>query len=58
MNTQIVPIERADDSTLIVSSLTIADGGWRPAQELLELVVRHGSDLKHLGAAIHCASLL
>lgn len=49
MNTQIVPIERADDGALIVSSLTIAEGAGVEHRAVLQLVDNNTEDLEEFG---------
>lgn len=49
MNTQIVPIERAHDGALIVSSLTIAEGAGVEHRAVLQLVTKYGDDLEQFG---------
>lgn len=52
MNTQIVPIERADDGSLIVSSLTIAEGAEVTHQAVLKLIDQHADRLGQVGFEI------
>lgn len=49
MNTQIVPIERAEDGALIVSSLTIAEGSGVQHKNVLELIINNAADLEEFG---------
>lgn len=49
MNTQIVPIERAPDGSLIVSSLTIAEGAGVEHRSVLQLVKANLFDLEEFG---------
>ncbi|AIY01174.1 hypothetical protein ART_1575 [Arthrobacter sp. PAMC 25486] len=49
MNTQIVPIERAEDGALIVSSLTIAEGAGVEHRAVLQLVNNNIDDLEEFG---------
>lgn len=49
MNTQIVPIERADDGALIVSSETIAEGSGVQHKNVLESIARNQADLEEFG---------
>lgn len=52
MNTQIVPIERAEDGALIVSSLTIAEGSGIQHKNVLEMITNNLDDLDQLGAGV------
>lgn len=49
MNTQIVPIERAEDGALIVSSETIAEGSGVQHKNVLESIARNRADLEEFG---------
>lgn len=49
MNTHIVPIERAEDGALIVSSLTIAEGAGVQHKNVLELIGSSITDLEEFG---------
>jgi len=49
MNTQIVPIERAVDGALIVSSETIAEGSGVQHKNVLESVAKNRADLEEFG---------
>jgi len=49
MNTHIVPIERADNGALIVSSLTIAEGAGVQHKNVLELITKNLDDLEQFG---------
>lgn len=52
LNTQIVPIERAEDGALIVSSLTIAEGAEVTHQAVLKLIDQHVDRLGQVGFEI------
>lgn len=49
MNTQIVPIERTDNGSLIVSSLIIAEGAGVQHKNVLELITKNLADLEQFG---------
>ncbi|WP_246168605.1 phage antirepressor KilAC domain-containing protein [Arthrobacter luteolus] len=52
MNTHLVPIERAEDGALIVSSLTIAEGAEVTHQAVLKLIDQHAGRLGQVGFEI------
>lgn len=49
MNAQIVPVERAADGALTISSLAIADGAGVQHKNVLELITKYADDLGEFG---------